>query len=193
MALWGRIYVENEWSPQASYYHLFRAWRQLGLLDSLQLQPKIGFVAEQPETPECKPIHRVEGITLDASSLGPEEGPYEEYGLPRFRWAYGPKSDVKIHSQVQGSHSLVLRYRNMHPGQTVSVAVNGATVGTYPLMATGIAAGRMLCVQAELRRGENKVQMEFTRWDDTSNGDRPLAAAITELSFLPDLTATSPS
>ena len=193
MALWGRIYVENEWSPQASYYHLFRAWRQLGLLNSLQLQPKIGFVAEQPETPECKPIHRVEGITLDTSSLGPEEGPYEEHGLPKFRWAYGPKSEVKIHSQIRGSHSLVLRYRNMHPGQTVSVAVNGATVGTYPLVATGIKMGRMLCVQADLRRGENRVQMEFTRWDDTSSGARPLAAAITELSFLPDLATTRPA
>lgn len=188
MAVWGRIYVENEWSPQASYYHLFRAWRQLRLLESLQLQPKIGFVAEQPATPACQPIHRVEGITVDSSSLGPEEGPYEEHGLPKFRWAYGPKSDVRIHSQLQGSHSLVLRYRNMHAGQSVSVVVNERPLGTFPLAATGIQNGRMLCVQADLRRGENKVRMEFSRWDDTSNGALPLAAAITELSFLPDLT-----
>ncbi|MCX6584954.1 MAG: glycosyltransferase [Acidobacteria bacterium] len=186
MALWGRIYVENEWSPQASYYHLFRAWRQLGLLDSLQLPPKIGFVANQPETPECKPIHRVEGITMRSSSLGPEEGPYEEYGLPKFRWAYGPKSRVLVHSQIDGSHSLVLRYRNMHPGQMIGVTVNGVAVGSYPLIATGLKEGRMLCLPVKLREGDNEVEMEFTRWDDTSNGGRPLAAAITELSFLPD-------
>ncbi len=187
MALWGRIYVENEWSPQASFYHLFRAWRQLGLLDSLQLPPKIGFVAEQPETPDCHPIHRVKGVTMGDSSLGPEEGPYEEHSLPKFRWAYGPRSRVRIHSQMAGGHSLVLRYRNMHPEQTIAITVNSAAGRPYPLVATGIKVSRMICVSVHLHKGDNEVEMEFSRWDDTSHGARPLAIAITELSFLPDV------
>lgn len=187
MAQWGRVYVENEWSPQASYYHLFRAWRKLGLLDSLQLAPKIGFQSEQPATPECRTIHRGEGITMDASSMGPEEGPYPEYGLPRFRWAYGPSSEWDVHSERSGSHSLVLRYRNLHGGQSMRLVLNGAPLGHFPMAETGIANGRMLCVQANLRQGRNLLRMEFSRWADAAAEGRPMAAAITELSFLPDL------
>jgi hypothetical protein len=65
--------------------------------------------------------------------------------------------------------------------------VNGTAVGSYPLTATGIKVSRMLCVPAKLRKGENEVAMEFTCWDDTANGSRPLSLAITELSFFPDL------
>jgi hypothetical protein len=45
----------------------------------------------------------------------------------------------------------------------------------------------MICVSVHLHKGDNEVEMEFSRWDDTSHGARPLAIAITELSFLPDV------
>jgi glycosyltransferase involved in cell wall biosynthesis len=186
MGQWGRVYVQNEWSVMASYYHLFRAWRRLGLLQKLGLPEKIGFLPALPELPPVRIIHRGEGMTLDPVSLGPEEGPYPEYSLPRFRWAYGPVSEMHVHSSRSGSHSLVLRYRNLHPGQTMNLAINGHSLGAFPLPATGIDKGRLVCVKAELREGGNTLKMEFSQWADPAKEGRPMAAAITEIRFLPD-------
>ncbi|HEU0119701.1 MAG TPA: glycosyltransferase [Bryobacteraceae bacterium] len=187
MGQWGRVYAQNEWSPEAAYYHLFQAWRELGLLQKLQVPEKIGFVAEPGELAECQTIRREGALTQISTSLGPEEGPYPEFALPRFRWAYGPVSEVQIHSPDAGTHSLVVRYRNMQPGQTVQIALNGSNLGTYALAETGIARGRVLCIRAELQRGKNALRMEFARWADPTAEGRPLAAAITELRFLPDI------
>lgn len=186
MGQWGRIYVQNEWSAMAAYYHLFGAWRRLGLLEQLQLPEKIGFLAQPPDLSAAQAIHRSEGLTVDAASLGPEEGPYPEHSLPRFRWAYGPSSEVKVHSNTSGTHSLVLRYRNVHVGQTMHLALNGHTLGSFALSETGIAKGRLVCVKAELREGQNLLRMEFSRWADAAAEGRPMAAAITEIRFLPD-------
>jgi glycosyltransferase involved in cell wall biosynthesis len=186
MGQWGRIYVQNEWSVMASYYHLFRAWRSLGLLQKLGLPEKIGFRPAPPELSQVRIIRRGEGMTIDPVSLGPEEGPYPEYSLPRFRWAYGPVSEMHVHSTQAGSHSLVLRYRNLHPDQTMSLALNGQPLGAFPLPATGIEKGRLVCIKAELREGGNTLKMEFSRWADAAKEGRPMAAAITEIRFLPD-------
>jgi glycosyltransferase involved in cell wall biosynthesis len=189
MGQWGRIYVQNEWSTQASYYHMFRAWRSLGLLEKLQVPEKIGFVSEEVDLPKVRTIHRSEGLTMEAASLGPEEGPYPEYSLPKFRWAYGPVTEMHVHSNTGGAHSLVLRYRNLHPGQTMRLALNGNPLGYFELPTTGIAKGRLVCVKAELKVGANELTMEFTRWTDAAKEGRQMAAAITEIRFLPDLAA----
>ena len=186
MGEWGRIYVQNEWSAQASYYHLFRAWRKLGLLERLKIPEKICFLGSAPELSKVRTIHRGEGLTMETASLGPEEGPYPEYSLPRFRWAYGPVSEMQVHSNTSGTHSLVLRYRNLHAGQTMRLALNGAPLGSFELPTTGIEKGRLVCVKAELRSGPNALTMEFSRWADAAKEGRPLAAAITEIRFLPD-------
>lgn len=189
MARWGRIYVENEWSPQASYFHLFQAWRRLGLLEKLQLPPKISFLPQQPETPECRTIHPEAGVTMDSTSLGSEEGPYPEYSLPKFRWAYGPVSECNLHSENDGPHSLILRYRNLHGGQTMHLHLNGAPLGDFTLPETGIGSGRLLCVKADIRRGPNELRLRFSRWDDPAVSGRPLAVLFTEFSLFPDVSS----
>jgi len=187
MGQWGRIYVQNEWSAQAAYYHLFRAWRKLGLLERFQIPEKINFLGHAVELPPVQVIHRGDGLTMESASLGPEEGPYPEHSLPRFRWAYGPVSEMRVHSNTSGTHSLVLRYRNLHAGQTMRLALNGESLGSFELPATGIDKGRLVCVKAELREGPNALTMEFSRWADAAREGRPMAAAITEIRFLPDL------
>jgi glycosyltransferase involved in cell wall biosynthesis len=187
MGLWGRIYVENEWSAEAAYFHLFQTWRKTGLLDRLGVPEKIGFAAERPALPECQPIHRGAGLTVGPTSLGPEEGPYPEHSLGKFRWAYGPVSEMQLHSETSGSHSLVLRYRNLREGQTMRLGLNGEDLGQFALPQTGIKTGRLLCLKAGLRQGPNTLRMEFTRWADAEKEGRPMAALITEIRFLQDL------
>lgn len=118
--------------------------------------------------------------------MGPEEGPYPEHGLPRFRWAYGPTSRVDIRASRAGDYSLIIRYSNQHAGQSVSVKLRGRDIGLFPLRQTGIANGHFLCLSANLQSGANSLQLEFSCWDDPGDGHRPLAAAITEISLLPD-------
>jgi glycosyltransferase involved in cell wall biosynthesis len=72
MGQWGRIYVQNEWSPQASYYHMFQAWRKLGILERLQIPEKITFLGTNPGLPQVRTIHRREGLTTGPTSLGSE-------------------------------------------------------------------------------------------------------------------------
>jgi glycosyltransferase involved in cell wall biosynthesis len=187
MGQWGRMYVENEWSAEAAYYHLFQTWRKTGLLRQLRLPEKIGFLAERPEAPACQTIHRGKGLTMGPMSLGPEEGPYPEHSLGKFRWAYGPVSEVQMHSEDSGPHSLVLRYRNLREGQTLRLGLNGEDLGLFSLAETGLSMGRLLCLKARLRKGSNSLRLEFTRWADAEKEGRPMAALITELRFLPDL------
>jgi glycosyltransferase involved in cell wall biosynthesis len=187
MGVWGRLYVENEWSREAAYYHLFRAWRRLGLLNRLSAPEKIGFVPEPPGAPECVPLKRETGITAGASTMmGPEEGPYPEYALPKFRWAYGPASETEIHAPAAGPYSLVVRYRNVHPGQELRLLLNGEPLGEWMLPCGGIEASRLVCSRATVRAGRNVLRMEFTRWSDPEKEGRPMAAAITELRLLPE-------
>lgn len=186
MGQWGRLYVQNEWSVEASYYHMFHAWRRLGLLERLRVPEKIDFVLDRPPLPECQSIHRLEGLTMHPVSFGPEEGPYPELSLPRFRWAFGPMSEMKAHSSTGGAHSLVLRYRNVLPGQTMKLTLNGSSLGTFSLPDTGLANGRLVCLKTELQAGQNALTMEFSRWTDPGEAGRPMAAAFTEIRFLPD-------
>jgi glycosyltransferase involved in cell wall biosynthesis len=186
MGAWARIYVENEWSPEAAYYYMFQAWQNLGLGERLRLQPKIAILPNAPEMKHAIPIQRPQGLTMNAHTLGPEEGPHLEYSLPKFRWAYGPVSKVDLNVSAEGRHSLVLRYRNLHADQQVTLRLNGNVLGAYRMAETGIANGRLLCVAAELRAGANELEMQFTRWANPASEGRPLAAAITEISFLPD-------
>jgi len=186
MAAWGRVYVENEWSAHASYYHLFHALRRHGVFERAGLPRKISFAVTPSPLSEPQPTDRVDGLTVDPQEMGPEEGPYPEHGLPRFRWAYGPTSRVDIRASRADDYSLIIRYRNQHAGQSVSVKLRGRDIGSFPLRQTGIASGHFLCLPANLQSGANSLQLEFSRWDDPGDGQRPLAAAITEISLLPD-------
>jgi hypothetical protein len=187
MGAWGRLYVENEWSPEAAYYHLFLAWRELGLLEKWGMGPKINFHGQPEPTSKPTTITPRDLVSLHEFRMGDEEGPYAHLGLGRFRWALGPKSEFLIHSPAPGKVTLILRYRNLLEGQKMTVEVNGQTVLDLPLAVTGIEVGKLACAGAELKSGYNRVHLVFAKWKSDPNDPRPLAAAITEISCLPDL------
>lgn len=187
MGKWARLFVENEWSPEASYYHMFQAWRQLGLLERFGMQPKIAFRTDPVDAPEVELLTQMDGVTFSDYSMGFEEGPIAEYNLPVFRWAYGPESRIKIFAPGPGVYSLVIRYRNLHDSQRLALSVNSRPMGEFPLMTTGISAGKVLCVPATVDAGENDLSMVFARWQDASQEGRPLAIVITDVFLLPDI------
>jgi glycosyltransferase involved in cell wall biosynthesis len=60
MAYWGRLHVENEWSPFAAYRHLFVALQRLGLLEKMQCPPKISFLPIPAPAPVAQALSRVQ-------------------------------------------------------------------------------------------------------------------------------------
>ncbi|MCM2270278.1 MAG: glycosyltransferase, partial [Thermoanaerobaculia bacterium] len=54
----GRLYVENEWSPEASYRSLFLELHRLGIADELGLAPKIAFPARPAEVSPVRYLDR---------------------------------------------------------------------------------------------------------------------------------------
>jgi hypothetical protein len=59
MGCWGRLYVENEWSPFLAWHDLSVALRRLGLMDKLRYPPKISFLAQQPAAPVVEALCRI--------------------------------------------------------------------------------------------------------------------------------------
>lgn len=186
MGAWSRLYVENEWSPEAAYYHLFQAWRELRWLDRLQLQARIWFRDDVVSAPKVNLLEHWESVTVGEWQMGHEEGPFPELGLPLFRWAFGPLSRIKLQVHNPGRYSLVVRYRNSEEEQQMTLAVNSHLLGNFPLAVTGMREGRVLCVAVDLPAGESVVALGFTRWQDPSIDGRPLAIAITEFAVLPE-------
>ncbi len=186
LGAWGRIYTESEWSLPSAYHTLFCAWRRTGLAERLGIAPKISFRPEAAPAFTAQPARRLESVWIEPELLGGQEGPLEEFDLPRFRWAFGPVSRLSIHAPAAGTHSLVLLYRNPHARQTLGIRVNGHLVRSYKLAQNRMACDRAICTAITLERGDNVVELEFNRWRQTSNDPRPLAVILTGIHCLPD-------
>lgn len=186
MAVWGRIFVENEWSFYSSYHSLFVHWRRSGLVSRLGMPPKIGFHPGAGPLPPVEPATRRPGTRIEALHIGGEEGPYEEHGLPRFRWAFGPVSRLRIHAMETRIHSLVILYRNQQPGQTLRVRTSRWGSRSYPLALNGFGRDRVVCTAIPLEEGPNAVELEFSKWDNNPADPRPMAAVLTGIYCIPD-------
>jgi glycosyltransferase involved in cell wall biosynthesis len=140
---WGRIYVENEWSPHAAYRRFFLALDRLGLREQFGMLRKIAFRPEPVHVPACR-------------SLAPAK---EIRDLP----APGPVTSIEYAARQAGRHLMAIYYRNAQPDHQVAIDVNGSPVGTFRLANTGMYAGRMLACAAELRQGANTIDLRFTQ------------------------------
>jgi hypothetical protein len=65
MARWGRLYVENEFSPAAAYRSFFLSLGRLGLLDRMRVPHKISFL---PCPPLLSPPQLLSNVTIEQPS-----------------------------------------------------------------------------------------------------------------------------
>jgi glycosyltransferase involved in cell wall biosynthesis len=177
LSRWSRIYVENEWSPHAAYRKFFLALDRLGLRDRFGLLRKIAFVPGPVEIPPCRVLAadrqlQGEGLLMPEGAL--------QYNPPGCRWALGPKTSIEFLAQRAGRHVIAIHYRNVHADQTVAVEVNGSDAGTFRLANTGAYGERMLACTADLRRDRNAMNLQFTRWAESSP---PAAILITRMNW----------
>ena len=189
LARWGRIYVENEWSQFSAYRRMFIAWRLLGLSERLRIAPQIFFPPHPSAVPEPERVRSSQLAAVEALDLGEEEGPYDDLGLPKFRWALGPVSRLRLYARCDGIHTLAVRYRNVCSNQSVRLRLDGKDIGIYALPVTGYDTGRLLCVRAPLKAGSNLLEMEFADWARPGNDNRDLALILTGVQCLPDASA----
>jgi glycosyltransferase involved in cell wall biosynthesis len=179
LARWGRLYVENEWSAFSAYREFFLALQRAGFVRKMGLPPKIAFLPRATTVRE--PGAAKPAAVQTTQALWEKEGPLPQYNLPEFRWALGPVSAFEFQSG-KGSRSLVaIYYRNLHPGQTVTIEFNGAPCGEFALHETGITQDHLVTVRVLLREGSNQVKLSFGRWGGPAGDGRPLAMIITKV------------
>jgi glycosyltransferase involved in cell wall biosynthesis len=183
LSRWGRLYVENEWSPFSAYHKFFLTLDRLGLREQLKMLNKISFIPGPALVPECRPLTRTPAVY--GQGLCDAEGPIAEFDLPKFRWALGPQASFEFDAQESGRHLIAIYYRNVHPGQTITVEVNNLQVGSFRLVHTGIQEGRMLWFNAALHPGRNIMKFRFSIWHQSQEDHRPLALLITKILWFP--------
>lgn len=184
MGRWGRIWAESCWSMSASAHRLFTVMRRQGLVDRLDLGPKLNLVMEPPAPPE--PI--VVNATLPAwraiSGFDYWEGPYPDKKLPRFRWALGPTSRFQIDAAEGGRHRVLITCRTYEHGQRVRLVQGGRVVGEAQVQAdNNTHEDRILAFDTTLRPGPNPFELHFWKWHTSG---RPLAVLVTSITAVPE-------
>ena len=173
MGMWGRLFAENEWSPQMAYHELHVALRKGGIFDRLNFPPKIRFVPMPPKLPAPVNLGLQRGAWQPISGFEPAEGPYPDQGLPRCRWMTGPVSRLQVMVKRPGSHRLKIActtfheyaiLRVVHKSQLIHDAAVPAFVRDQP----------PLEFECEIDFDETSGTVELIHWpwkiDDTGRG-----------------------
>jgi hypothetical protein len=71
------------------------------------------------------------GEMLEARGFGPIEGPYPHWNLPKVRWGSGRQNTLASTAAPNSRADLVFEVRAPVEGQTVTVIVDGRTVGAF--------------------------------------------------------------
>jgi glycosyltransferase involved in cell wall biosynthesis len=121
MAAWGRIFAENEWSPEAAYHEAHVALRKSGISERLHFPPKIRFVPNPPKLPAAVNMGLRRGMWQAVSGFRNWEGPYPDQGLPRCRWMVGAVSRLRIIGGRLGRYRLRIKCTTFHANAILRV------------------------------------------------------------------------
>jgi glycosyltransferase involved in cell wall biosynthesis len=182
LTAFSRLFVENEWSIEASYRQLFLALQRLGILDRLGVPRRIHF---PPYLPPARPLTPLK-LWTQGEGVGDLEGPYPSLDiLTRFHWFCGPESKIKLTTNAEGIYLFVVEYQNKWPsGQKLSIFVDGIPVGSHALQRTKANGTQILAFRAKLEAGQRELSMQFSRWTEpTETEPRRLALMVNQIYF----------
>lgn len=180
LALWGRLWVENEWSMSASYHRLSCVMRREGIAAELGLVPKIDLAVNPPQPPEPELLSPMVPGWRPVANFDYWEGPYPERNLPRCRWALGPTATFEMGADRASRQRLLISCRSFEPGQRVRLVHDGNVVGEVPVPVSD-RQDHVLVFDVHLQPGRNVFDLHFWRWQP---GGRPLALLITGLTCI---------
>ena len=119
--------------------------------------------ANQAAAVPLAPLREGCRIRWDVSEgIGPEEGPFEELGVPQgVRWIVARSACLAIEAVVEGPARLVLRYRSLLPRQGLRAALNGGAETLRDAIGTGLREAHSLVLDLVLRAGMNELRLDF--------------------------------
>ncbi len=98
-----------------------------------------------------------------SSGIGPEEGPFDELGIPRgVRWVVARRARLVIESGEAGPARLRLRYRSLLPAQGLRATLDEAAPVTLEVPGSGLREAHALALDLALRAGANALALDFT-------------------------------
>ncbi|MEO6995763.1 MAG: glycosyltransferase family 2 protein, partial [Lacunisphaera sp.] len=138
---------------------------------------------------EIQPINRGETESSFAgfvaqSGWGPAEGPVPEAFLPPFHWAYGPATELLVHSSGASHAILAANALTYSDGQTVQIELNGQLVLEHPF--SRINQKERLVASLTLREGDNNLVMRYSKALVADHDSRQLAVIFLSLQIIPD-------
>ena len=188
MGSWGRLWVEGRFSRSASYHSLHRALWDTGAAGRLRLSRKIDLVLSPKEPEEPVLVAAGEHGWRGLAGFDPWEGPYEDRGIPRGRWAKGPVATVEVESEFEGAGRLAVRYCNFEAGQRVRVLRDGEELGAAECEMTRRGGARSLTFGVPVVKGANRFELAFWKW---RAGARPMALLVSGVMVMPAVVARS--
>lgn len=185
MGVWGRLWVENEWSMASSYSSLHMALRSSPLGGRIGLSRKIGLAAA-PVSVKDPALLRMAGPSWSmAGGFGRWEGPFPAKRLGRCRWMLGPTSELDVHASTPGRYSVVIRVQNYHSGQSVRVVHEQRVLMESSVPVTGGQGSHHLCIDLSFAKpGTKRLRFFHGKWNIAKDG-RPLAMLLAGLTIQP--------
>jgi hypothetical protein len=140
------------------------------VLLGLSVAPMAGTALPAQDNPVAAVVARAEPlaegrrIRWDLSNgIGPEEGPFEDLGIPAgVRWVVARSARLAVECSAGGAARLALRYRSLLPRQGLRVVVNGALALEREAPGGGLREALDLVLALTLRAGLNEVSLDFT-------------------------------
>jgi glycosyltransferase involved in cell wall biosynthesis len=181
MGRWGRVVAENEWSEVTALHRWHTALRETGLGDRVGLSYGIRIVAGRKELPEVEFVTPENPSWRAVSGWGPWEGPYPQWDLPRVRWGFGPGSVLEVRAAEEGRYRLMVECFNREQGQKLSVVRDGECVGTRAVPGTAAGVPHVAWFDLTLRRGWNRLELQYERWHLTEGTKRKQAVLVSRV------------
>jgi hypothetical protein len=115
--------------------------------------------------------------------LGPLEGPYPQWKLPRVRWGLGPSMSFTVNMPADRNGVLRLTAQSPWPGQTMSIIVARREVKRCGF--TKVDAVETFDVPLAALAADSKVTVQFLRWQEpTSSDPRKLAVLFHDIAIV---------
>lgn len=170
------VYPENHFFD--TIYHLNKTGRYLRtvkIISELARELRIQ-IKPTPAQDMTSDLPKIQAAIMDIVShrdiiivdgFKPVEGPYPAKNIPLSRWGLGPVSRIHIQTGVSGKKTLRVKAKCLLQNQVMSVFLNGAPLGDFPVTAKIQEMQQpfqTLALTLDLKKGDNEVVFKYNTW-----------------------------
>ena len=183
MGAWGRIHVENEWSPASAYHRLSCVLREEAERYGFEPPRSIKFPyhgADGRASACVEAEARADCRVVLGKGFGPAEGPFPRMGIEdSYHWATGRVSTIGFDVRSPGRFRVVIRCANLIKRQRIRVMHDGSIVRDIkPRRSRGYDDVLLLDVEADMNPGLHEWALMFDKTAQEENGPRELSLLV---------------